>query len=286
MELGKQFRYIRQRKGFSIEAVAHDITSVGAICEFESGRKDMPIGKLQSLLNRMNVSLSQFANTSDRLSQESRDERNEIHSAFMTQDASRLRNLFETPMDAVAEDAQLIFFDHMLIAGKYYRLTGESLCTQADVTRLTDTLLATLTWDDSAIDVLYWTLPLMNDNRAFMLSREVLSITGNLEAWNVGLYGSAWHVVLEGLVVLMERRSNFAMTLLRQIETERPIAEFLIANRLRFALLKAALAVQKDDTPETREQVQKVIQQAHALGSREMDDQLRVICERTIGYDF
>jgi cytoskeletal protein RodZ len=47
MGLGKQFKYIRERKHFTIEMVGHDIVTNNALDAFEQGKKDVPLGKLQ-----------------------------------------------------------------------------------------------------------------------------------------------------------------------------------------------------------------------------------------------
>lgn len=285
MGLGKQFKYIRERKHFTIEMVGRDIVTNNALDAFEQGKKDIPLGKLQELLLRMGVSLRQFANVSDRLSQTSQDARDEIHATFMRGDAAKLKEMFDHPVEVAAGDEMLGFFDHMLIAGKYYTLTDEHLCSDDEVEQLTNMLLENLTWDESELDVLYWTLPLMNDNRAFMLSREVLGIIDTLRDWNFALYGAAWRAVLAGLAVLVERQSNFADSLVRQIDINEPMAEVLIANRYTYMFLKSIMLVQKDNTTANRETVVSVFKHTLPLESKTMEQHLRTINERTLNLE-
>ncbi|WP_127849089.1 helix-turn-helix transcriptional regulator [Lacticaseibacillus hulanensis] len=285
MGLGKQFKYIRARKNFTLEMAATGITTTNALAAFEAGKKDMPLEKMQELLLRMGVSLRQFANISDRLSQTSQDARTHIHELYLARDTAKLADLFSNPIPVAAGDEVLAFLDHMLIAGKYYDLTGKQLCTDEEVENLTTMLLENLSWDEAELDVLFWTLRLMNDNRVFMLSREVLNITESLRDWNFALYGAAWRSVLEGLAVLVERNSNFASTLMRQIDMVEPMAEVLIANRSTYMFLKAIMVVQKEDTEGNRELVADVYRHILPLHSTELEDNLRKINVRTLNLE-
>ncbi|KRM54986.1 hypothetical protein [Lacticaseibacillus sharpeae] len=282
MGIGKQFKYIREKREFTIEATAQGIITTNALTQFEADEKDIPLQKLQKLLLRMGVSLRQFANISDRLSQTSRQVRDDIHALYVAGNAPKLKEWFDNHPEVAPGDEQLAFFDHMLIAGKYFELTGERLCTEDEVEQLTNILLENLTWDESELDVLFWTLRLMNDNRVFMLSREVLHVVDGFRDWNFALYGAAWRTIIAGVTALVERHSNFAVTLVRQIDANEPMSEVMIANRFTYMFLKAVMLVQKNNVPENVQLVQDTFDNVRPLRSAELERNLRVIDQRTV----
>lgn len=133
--------------------------------------------------------------------------------------------------------------------------------------------------------MLYWNIPLLGENRVFALSREVLRITNGLRDWNFALYGTAWNTVLAGLAYLVAENSNYAPSMVRQIDAQEPLAEALIANRLFYMLLKAVMATQRADTPSNRLLIQDVYAKAQVLHIPELEQKMQRLSTRALALD-
>ncbi|WP_155286940.1 helix-turn-helix domain-containing protein [Lacticaseibacillus zhaodongensis] len=285
MEMGAEFKHLRELKGYSAGAVSSGIVTLNRLNAFESDEGDIPLDKLRALLLQMGVSLREFAHFCERMEINKGTLRKELNKAYAAKDVNRLQALFTMLAPENQEPQRLQFYGRMTAAGAYYELTGTKLASAEELQRLVDMLLETVTWNESEVSVLHATLILMTDNQVFMLCREVLGSVAGIRPWNFALYVSAWSAVMQGYRVLIQRRSNFVATLARQIDRTEPMAEAMLQNRFKYIFLNAIRAAQTTDSMQTRARVRTVYGWLVPIGPEELLAEARKTSIDVLGLD-
>jgi hypothetical protein len=254
MSVGQQFASLRAAKALTPEQASADIVSASKLLAFENDRSDIPLTKFTQILLGMGYTLRQFASYCDRLAINKNTLCREIGNAYAVGDTQRLLKLYEMVNNNAATQDD-VFLSRMTAAGYYYELTGKKLVTAADEARLADDLLKIVSWDESEVDALIATVPLLNSSRLFTVSREVMRLAPSLREWNYSLYVGTWTAVMRGLKLLIERRSTFAAALLRQIDDTQEMAEGMIQNRFKLRYLRLVMQLSKKPDELLRRQI-------------------------------
>jgi hypothetical protein len=284
MSVGQQFAYLREAKGLTPEEASADIIAPSKLTAFEEDRGDIPLEKFNQILLNMGYTLRQFASFRDRLTINKDTFSREIGNAYAVGDTQRLLKFYDMVSDSAAarDDA---FLSKMTAAGYYYELTGKKLVTAADEARLADNLLRIVAWDETEVDALIATVPLLNSSRVFTVSREVMRLAPTLREWNYSLYVGTWTAVMRGLKLLVERRSTFASALLRQIDDTQAMSEGMIQNRFKLRYLRAVLELSKKPDELLRRQIRADYNMIVPLAPAQLLNGLRDVSIKAADFD-
>ncbi|MBO2535614.1 Rgg/GadR/MutR family transcriptional regulator [Rummeliibacillus suwonensis] len=232
---GEIFKDIRKGKGLSLEFVSAGISSSTSLSEFELGHRDIPLRKLVKMLNKMDISISEYALAIDK-----KLNRNDKFLELLAQNYSQ-NNPFKIKKQALenlkiyrSTDSKYEFFNYMMAANFYSDLTGKRLASKEDVSRLQNIMFDTQRWGIREIQVFGNTLILMNNELIFSLCQELLEKMEDISS-NYLLAVDAWNAIFNAFQVLIIRGSEKARLLNKRLAImEFPESLPLISYQLSF----------------------------------------------------
>ena len=252
--IGKTFKEIRLKKKLSLEYICNGICSQASLSRFENNIGDIPLNKFLKLLNRIEISESEFFSYIDQ-------NHDLVNSNFLDniallygkKDINGLSDYAnKLRQEYTVSDSKIEFLYYMITVNFYNDLTNAKICSSTEIERLYNILFRTEEWDKLEIETFGNTVSLLNNDFIYSLSNELLGQVTRIARTNFPLYYNACFTLLNAFQILILRHSDLA----KRLDTKLMDYKFIEVNatfNLGFYFLHSLIHLQKEDSDKLHE---------------------------------
>ena len=257
------FRRLRLEKKLTLAYVAGGTVSVSTLSRFENGKADLSIEKLKPMLDRMNVSLAEYAAMTDDQFGLVENFEDQVADAYRSNKSIMLAQLCRQKLLEYRATDTLHSLLQAATAANFHRALGNvnELLRPGDLTRIVNFLESVSTWgrkDLSNLANVSCILP------SRYIQDFALTISTQLDKMlesNFNTYVSAWNALLNIVFSLIVRNTDHDSILAERVFNElngHKVPNHLLLTRIRLNYLGLLLSYHKGNLDE-RVKIQEII---------------------------
>jgi len=236
--IGLQFRKLRIQRHLTLREVATDIVSVSLLSRFERGDADIHIHQLLSILDRIGVSLVEFASEIDSNNGSSGTFEDLVKKAYERNDSKALAMMALIKIKSYHDSGKFyLLYEGATAANCYADLTGNVLLNKQDRLIIESRLSDTVYWGIQEIRMFSNVTLLIPCSLALSMSLLLCDELPELSKQSYIAVDEAWTVLLNVLYSLMLRRNtNSASKLWNRLKGEPLDSGLLFIQTRRYFL--------------------------------------------------
>lgn len=203
---GDIFKRLRIENKMTLETMSESILSAASLSRYERNLIDLPFNTVVRLLNRINVSVAEYAyliNADNSLSQSFE---NQVEQAYANENTDVLVNLCLSSLSMYRNTGSMRDLFKAGTAGNYYYdLTDKQLLKTKDIDLITEALFEVTDWSSLEINRFGNVIALLNTNQITIISTRIVNSLENIRSLNSQAYLNAWNCLLNAEIVMLNR---------------------------------------------------------------------------------
>lgn len=177
MKLGKRFRELRTKQGFSLVETSKDIISEPTLSRWETGKGPMDIDQIPALLKRINCTINDlFLFDDDQIEKQ-------IVKLYDNKDKAGLYELTQNLLVVFQERINNYdcLFDVVMACNYYQKLTNENLLTNLVIKKLSRRISDVKIWTENIVALIEFALPLISNDSLFEIAVNIRNTFPNMK---------------------------------------------------------------------------------------------------------
>lgn len=260
MTYGEEFKKIRLEKQLTIAETASGIMSISLLSKFERGLCEITVSKFVNILERVNVTLSEFDMIVNNFEKSRMNKLlDSLKNAYSNKDYEKVEDIVNSELDLWKESQNIRHrYNYIMLSIVYDELTNRKTTSQSDIELLTDYLFSIEDWTHYELILYGNSVAGLKFDAMMLLSNELIRKTRYFQNNETHRKMIAHTLLNSAIVCLMENELEKSLKFQNDVRTLLS-TDYYLYERNVLLYCKGVYLYKKGDTVKGQQKIDTAI---------------------------
>lgn len=260
MTYGEEFKKIRLEKQLTIAETASGIMSISLLSKFERGLCEITVSKFVNILERVNVTLSEFDIIVNNFEKSRMNKLlDSLKNAYSNKDYEKVEDIVNSELDLWKESQNIRHrYNYIMLSIVYDELTNRKTTSQSDIELLTDYLFSIEDWTHYELILYGNSVAGLKFDAMMLLSNELIRKTRYFQNNETHRKMIAHTLLNSAIVCLMENELEKSLKFQNDVRTLLS-TDYYLYERNVLLYCKGVYLYKKGDTVKGQQKIDTAI---------------------------